>query len=368
MGVFGFFISFYLSMHLSMWWCLRQYYRARGKGYYPAPAATVVFGGMTVTFIAVIAGCVFLGSSTWSDTTVDMAMLLTFPVVALVMTALVALLPCRSRRAGARRSWFLSSRACRTLEVGLFVAGSAAIVPLIVILVALGGHAIGIWPKSELAEDLSGVVWVIWIFVIGAAALGFARERLGAPGLAETVATDTRPAVLYVRAFQQEFDPFTWVTPKERSRYTRRPPFSSAIVTFEQYLGAEFARQLGPFVALGNPLDSVPPEGAVRSYAPDEDWQRHFCALASAELRGGRDRCPHHASGAGRGNCRGGESCRTSWIGHRVVGEQCLQYGAPTGRYSTTDQLRWDFAGALLPAWMLRQRNGADINPPRPLG
>jgi hypothetical protein len=51
-------------------------------------------------------------------------------------------------------------------------------------------------------------------------------------------------------------------------------------VTFEQHFGAEFARQLGPFVALGKPLDSVPPEGAARSYAPDEDWQRHFCALA----------------------------------------------------------------------------------------
>jgi hypothetical protein len=52
--------------------------------------------------------------------------------------------------------------------------------------------------------------------------LGFARERLGAPGLAETVAADTRPAVLYLRAFRQESDPFAGVTPKEHSHYTRR--------------------------------------------------------------------------------------------------------------------------------------------------
>ncbi len=94
------------------------------------------------------------------------------------------------------------------------------------------------------------------------------------------MATDTRPAVLYLRGFRQESDPFAWVPPKEASRYTRRHPTGITAVTFEQYLGAEFAMQLGPFVALGNPLDSVPPEGAARSYATDGDWRRHFSAHA----------------------------------------------------------------------------------------
>jgi hypothetical protein len=265
-----------LLLFLSMRWCLRQYYRARRKGYYPASAATVVFGGAFITVIAEIA----LLDSFWYGTATMVALLL-FPVPALVVTVLVALLPRRPRRAGERRSSVLSSPACRALEVGLLAVARVAIVPFIVITVADSGYVIGIWPKSQLVENLSGVMWLIWIFVIGAAKLGFARERLGAPGLADTVAADTRPAVLYLRAFQQESDPFAWVTPQEYSRYTRRRSLSASMVTFEQYLSAEFARQLAPFVALGNPLDSVPPEGAARSYAPDEDWQRHFCALAS---------------------------------------------------------------------------------------
>jgi hypothetical protein len=113
----------------------------------------------------VIAGITLLDSF-WYGTATMVALLL-FPVPALVVTVLVALLPCRSRRAGERRSSFLPSPACRALEVGLFVASRAAIVPVIVIIVALGGYVIGIWPKSELAEDLSGVVWWIWIFVLG---------------------------------------------------------------------------------------------------------------------------------------------------------------------------------------------------------
>jgi hypothetical protein len=271
-------ITLILFLCLSTWWCLRQYYLARRKGYSPALAATVVLGG---AFITVAAGIVLLDSFWYGRET--MVTLLIFPVPALVVTVLVALLPRRPRRAGERRSSFLSSPACRVLEAGLLVVARAAIVPVIFSLVALSGYVIGIWPKSELADNLSDVRWGILILGFGAATLRFARERLGAPGLAEAVAADTRPAVLYLRAFRQESDPFAWVIPKEHSRYTRRQPvINRTIVTFEQYLGAEFARQLGPFIALGNPFDSVPPEGAARSYAPDEDWQRHFCALAGA--------------------------------------------------------------------------------------
>ena len=264
-----------IGLPLSMWWCLRQYYRARRKGYYPVPAATVVFGGAFIAAVAVVA----LLDSLWYGTTIDMIGLLFFPVPALVVTALVALLPRRPRHAGARRSSFLASR---VPGVVLLVACFAAVVGTFVVSVAVGGYVIGIWPQSELgrlSEKLPGGIFVMLGYSV--AALAFARDRLGAPGLADTVAADTRPAVFYLRAFLQESDAFAWVAPEERSRYTQHtdgPP----MVTLEQYLGAEFARQLGPFVALGNPLDWVPPEGAARSYAPDEDWQRHFLTLAGA--------------------------------------------------------------------------------------
>jgi hypothetical protein len=179
----------------------------------------------------------------------------------------------------------LASPVSRALEVGLYVAGGAAIVPEMFNFFTFRGNIVGIWPDARRAlNDLSDarVVWGGLILLCGASVLGFAREQLEAPGLADTVAADTRPAVLYLRAFQQESEAFAGVAYQEYSRYTQRPSFTGGLVTFEQYLGEEFAEQLGPLVALGNPFDSLPPEGAARSYAPDEDWQRHFSALANA--------------------------------------------------------------------------------------
>ncbi len=93
---------------------------------------------------------------------------------------------------------------------------------------------------------------------------------------------DTRPPVLHLRAFRLESQPFAYVPRKEMRRYTQREVMNEPAVTFEQYFGAEFVKQFGPFIALGDPLDSVPPEGAARSYVPDEDWQRHFSTHAAA--------------------------------------------------------------------------------------
>jgi hypothetical protein len=122
-------ITLIVLLFLSMWWCLRQYYRARRKGYYPMLAATVVFGG---AFLIVIAGIALLDAFWYGRAT--MVVLLLFPVPALVVTVLVALLPRRPRRAGERRSLFLSSPASGALEV----AARAARVLLDVIPTALG--------------------------------------------------------------------------------------------------------------------------------------------------------------------------------------------------------------------------------------
>lgn len=260
-----------------MWWCGRQYYRARGKGYRPASAGTVVGGGAVAAFVAVIVGDVLVVDSTWSGAAKYAVVLLTFPVPALVATALVAPLPRRLRRAGPRSSRFLTSPACRVLEGGLAVAAVAAGV----------GGIVGFWffpadlwfiPADALRLlQFAGILWA------SRALLRFYRGRLDAPTLSDTVTADPRPAVLYLRAFRQESDAFVLGSNKELSRYTRQPTTITftILVTFEQFLGAEFIRQLGPFVALGNPLDPLPPEGAARSYAPDEDWQRHFLTLAT---------------------------------------------------------------------------------------
>ena len=65
--------------------------------------------------------------------------------------------------------------------------------------------------------------------------------------MADSVAADPRPAVLYLRAFQLESEPFVCVLRKELPRYTRRP-YGMPSVTFEQYLGVTvpFAPCLAP--------------------------------------------------------------------------------------------------------------------------
>ena len=48
------------------------------------------------------------------------------------------------------------------------------------------------------------------------------------------------------------------------------------LLTLEQYLGMEISARIGPFIALGNPVDFVPPEGAARTYVADDEWTKHF--------------------------------------------------------------------------------------------
>ena len=263
-----------IGMLLGSWWCFRQYYCARGKGYYPALAATIVFGAFIATFSVELTGAVLLGSETWSETASNTLMILLFPVAALVVTALVALLP-RPSRIGPRMPWLLSWTG-RVLEVGLLAAAAGCAIASFVLFAAAD-----LSTSTSFSAQLSQTLGYLSLFaVLGASALRFARQRLNAPGLLETLAADTRPPVLYLRAFRQESEPFAYLPPTETPRYTHRG-VPTAAVTFEQYFSAEFARQLGPLVALGNPFDPVPPEGAARRYALDAEWQQHFSTYAA---------------------------------------------------------------------------------------
>ena len=97
--------------------------------------------------------------------------------------------------------------------------------------------------------------------------------------LDKALASDTRPPVLYVRVFKEEERPFGdvtqpfWLSPIARS---------SMVTSLERYLTRAVERELGPFVALGNPEDIVEPlEGAARKYFAAEEWRAEFQRLAS---------------------------------------------------------------------------------------
>jgi hypothetical protein len=117
----------------------------------------------------------------------------------------------------------------------------------------------------------------------GFGALAIAR-RAAAPDAAAVLAADTRPPVIYLRPFQQEESPFAELPWRWRDFFANVKrtlvTAKSRHMTFEQFVGEQISKRLGPFIALGNPVDFVPPEGAARTYVADEEWERYFETMA----------------------------------------------------------------------------------------
>jgi hypothetical protein len=107
----------------------------------------------------------------------------------------------------------------------------------------------------------------------------YLAKRAHAPSATEILNADPRPPVLYLRPFTVEERYFVVLPEKEASKYTSFLG-TKIDVTLEQYFGEAIRQLIGPFVALGNPLDYAPPEGAARAYERDENWKEHFMDLA----------------------------------------------------------------------------------------
>jgi hypothetical protein len=114
-----------------------------------------------------------------------------------------------------------------------------------------------------------------------------AANRLRAPSAEEARAEDSRPPVVFLRPFSRDREVFSYT---ERAPSFWRLPrplhleFDEDLVTFEAFVAGDVERLLGPFTALGDPRDYLPPAGAARTYADDSDWQRQAAALI-AEAR-----------------------------------------------------------------------------------
>ncbi len=116
-----------------------------------------------------------------------------------------------------------------------------------------------------------------WLFMggvmgiyLGVAQLRLARQHL-APNADELLQRDPRAPVVYLRPFDaDDVDP----DPPERFEYL------CGEGTFEQALGASEEEQLavamnelGPFVAIGKPYDTLPKLGAARIRVSDQEWK-----------------------------------------------------------------------------------------------
>ncbi len=122
---------------------------------------------------------------------------------------------------------------------------------------------------SRLAE--AEVALSIWVFSISLFFLGvflFWRGRqFSDKAMAEEVLHDTKPDVLYLRAFKA--DPTMY---KKIFSAVLTPNLVSGLTTEEEQL-REAVAPFGDLVAIGKPGEGLPTPGAARLYASNEEWQ-----------------------------------------------------------------------------------------------
>jgi hypothetical protein len=101
--------------------------------------------------------------------------------------------------------------------------------------------------------------------------------------LEQVLEEDKRPSVLYLRPFDREEEPFAAPLNEECRQLgvpVRHPSRWRQAVTFEEYFAKEVTEKIGPFIALGNPYDYLPPAGAARTYIEDDGWQDVFRTMS----------------------------------------------------------------------------------------
>ena len=251
------------------------YMRSRRKVFSP-PATALVLVAASVLGIATT---VRLFPKDSSRDNIHLFFLWSFGIPLLlsvaVTTVAVLALPTRNARVfGARRTAFPFA------SVGQALVGLAGLVTLGTIVAAFRYDVE--WAQIQRVLTLAlGFLLPIGLYSI------HLQRRLQAPPLAEVLKTDTRPPVLYLRAFNQESQFFVI------GRKSRYDTYASGLaarlatdeqnvgVSFEEYFAGDLDQSIGPFVALGSPEDYISPEGATRAYATDADWMERLRELAT---------------------------------------------------------------------------------------
>ena len=119
----------------------------------------------------------------------------------------------------------------------------------------------------------------------GASLFAYYARRARAKNARDEMGDDQRPPVLYMRPFGGELDLFAEL-PLSRKQaflelFEETYKTSKYFQTFEEFMSEAVRDRLGPFVALGNPVDRLRPVGASRIYVPDAEWRNAFAGLAA---------------------------------------------------------------------------------------
>jgi hypothetical protein len=265
-----------------IWACVAGYTRVHRKGYTPPATVSLLISS---TLIGLIPTYFLIPRAILNDWPIELTFSIVFwlPIaIAIAVSALILLvLPRRNLRISGKRQprFLLTALGISLIAVGIFF----------VVLTLYAGHNIG--DAFTLLTILTG---------FGTSAILLGKRAASIKSVEEAISTDPRAPVLYLRPFRQEQLPFIAGKKSQLDQYMSRAKRvitsgdedtdPSVGVRFEEYLQAALNARIGPFVALGNPEDYVPLEGAARTYARDAEWMQHVerlvagCSCIVAEI------------------------------------------------------------------------------------
>jgi hypothetical protein len=157
-----------------------------------------------------------------------------------------------------------------------------------VIVVGFAFASIGIWARAQEPRPGSSnapalIFALTWLTSMGAREC-FRLARLARLAFADRVLmADARPSVLFLRSFETDKIAIPGIG-RRKGLLTGWKFVASGI---DLFLKSEVLRVVGPFIALGDPDDYLPSDGAARLYRSDERWRSEVALLAN---RGSRRR------------------------------------------------------------------------------
>ncbi len=266
------------------------YRQIRRLGYSPSKAATLVLSVAVVAVLATLATALFIPSPAGflgglGSTLLCIGISILF--LASGCTLLIRTLPKRGVRVSGPRRARLPFVYLGYLVIAGAIAGAVAVLVFAP-------------AENKTFSNSLGLLVAVSMTALGGKALIDTGKRVNNEvSIEDASRIDPRPPVLFLRPFAAERVPFVRGLNSKYGQYAtanqqmlaaigstsdsagnKRDEDPTISIMFEVYLGRTFRERIGPFIALGNPEDYLPPEGAIRTYADDEGWYEYFERLA----------------------------------------------------------------------------------------
>ena len=277
----------FVGLSLVVTFYVVAYRRIRRRGYFPPAATAFVLGIALIAFLVTYGTAMILPTPNGDSWLLLIAICITLACSssAAALAVVVRTLPQRNVRIFGRRR----------------VRFPFVVLGYLVIAVAIaGGVAVSWLADNATVDNYLRLFVVVVVFAGGGIGMILTGRRLhNQLSIEEATRQDVRAPVLFLRPFAAESTPFVQGPNSRYGQYASElqqwaitlgtlhdkdgnspNEDPTVFIPFERYLAATFRERIGPFIALGNPEDYLPPEGAIRTYAADEGWYEYFERVA----------------------------------------------------------------------------------------